>query len=396
MKYKYIMIRYGEIGTKGKNKKNFIKCLYNNIKNALKEIKGLKVYNKYDRLYVELNDVEPTIVYHYLDMIAGISSYSPVYFVESEEEKIKELVKEVALNTNFNTFKVSTNRADKRFPITSMDFNKVVATTIFKNKENIKVDIHNPEANFQIEIREEGTYVFLEKIKGLGGYPLGIGGKAMALLSGGIDSPVACFLMMKRGVALETIHFASFPYTSKAAEEKVYDILDKLNVVQPSITLHIVHFTKLQEEIYKHVDESYAITIMRRMMVRIASEWAKRRNCLALVTGESVGQVASQTLNSMSVINDVTNTPIIRPVACFDKLEIMDVAKKIDTYEISIRPFEDCCTIFTPKNPVTKPTLDKALEYESKFDYQSLINEILDTIETKNIYKDSRINEEFL
>ena len=396
MKYKYIMIRYGEIGTKGKNKKNFIKCLYNNIKNALKEIKELKVYNKYDRLYVELNDVEPTVVYHYLDMIAGISSYSPVYFVESEEEKIKELVKEVALNTNFNTFKVSTNRADKRFPITSMDFNKVVATTIFKNKENIKVDIHNPEANFQIEIREEGTYVFLEKIKGLGGYPLGIGGKAMALLSGGIDSPVACFLMMKRGVALETIHFASFPYTSKAAEEKVYDILDKLNVVQPSITLHIVHFTKLQEEIYKHVDESYAITIMRRMMVRIASEWAKRRNCLALVTGESVGQVASQTLNSMSVINDVTNTPIIRPVACFDKLEIMDVAKKIDTYEISIRPFEDCCTIFTPKNPVTKPTLDKALEYESKFDYQSLINEILDTIETKNIYKDSRINEEFL
>ena len=396
MKYKYIMIRYGEIGTKGKNKKNFIKCLYNNIKNALKEIKGLKVYNKYDRLYVELNDVEPTVVYHYLDMIAGISSYSPVYFVESEEEKIKELVKEVALNTNFNTFKVSTNRADKRFPITSMDFNKVVATTIFKNKENIKVDIHNPEANFQIESREEGTYVFLEKIKGLGGYPLGIGGKAMALLSGGIDSPVACFLMMKRGVALETIHFASFPYTSKAAEEKVYDILDNLNVVQPSITPHIVHFTKLQEEIYKHVDESYAITIMRRMMVRIASEWAKRRNCLALVTGESVGQVASQTLNSMSVINDVTNTPIIRPVACFDKLEIMDVAKKIDTYEISIRPFEDCCTIFTPKNPVTKPTLDKALEYESKFDYQSLINEILDTIETKNSYKDSRINEEFL
>jgi len=396
MKYKYIMIRYGEIGTKGKNKKNFIKCLYSNIKNALKDVKGLKVYNKYDRLYVELNDVEPSIVYHYLDMISGISSYSPVYFVESEEEKIKELVKDLALNTNFNTFKVSTNRADKTFPITSMDFNRVVAGVILKNKTDIKVDLHNPDANFQIEIREEGTYVFLEKIKGLGGYPLGIGGKALALLSGGIDSPVACFLMMKRGVALETIHFASFPYTSKAAEEKVYDILDKLNVVQPSITLHIVHFTKLQEEIYRHVDESYAITIMRRMMVRIASEWAKRRNCLALVTGESVGQVASQTLNSMSVINDVTNTPIIRPVACFDKIEIMDIAKKIDTYEISIRPFEDCCTIFTPKNPVTKPTLDKALEYESKFDYQSLINEILDNIETKNIYKDSRINEEFL
>ena len=271
-----------------------------------------------------------------------------------------------------------------------------MAGVILRNKENIKVDLHHPEANFQIEIREEGTYVFLDKFKGLGGYPLGIGGKALALLSGGIDSPVACFYMMKRGVALETIHFASFPYTSKAAEEKVYDILDKLNVIQPSITLHIVPFTKLQEEIYKHVDESYAITIMRRMMVRIASAWAKKRNCLALVTGESVGQVASQTLNSMSVINDVTNTPIIRPVACFDKVEIMDVAKKIDTYEISIRPFEDCCTIFTPKNPVTKPTLEKALEYEAKFDYQTLIDEILKNIETKNIYKDSRVNEEFL
>lgn len=396
MEFKYIMIRYGEIGTKGKNKKNFIKCLYTNIKNALKEVKGVKVYNKYDRLYVELNGIDPTVIYHYLDMISGIASYSPVYFVESKQEEICDLVKELALNTEFNTFKVSTNRADKTFPITSMDFNRVVAGVILRNKENIKVDLHHPEANFQIEIREEGTYVFLDKFKGLGGYPLGIGGKALALLSGGIDSPVACFYMMKRGVALETIHFASFPYTSKAAEEKVYDILDKLNVIQPSITLHIVPFTKLQEEIYKHVDESYAITIMRRMMVRIASAWAKKRNCLALVTGESVGQVASQTLNSMSVINDVTNTPIIRPVACFDKVEIMDVAKKIDTYEISIRPFEDCCTIFTPKNPVTKPTLEKALEYEAKFDYQTLIDEILKNIETKNIYKDSRVNEEFL
>ncbi len=396
MEFKYIMIRYGEIGTKGKNKKNFIKCLYTNIKNALKEVKGVKVYNKYDRLYVELNGIKPEVIYHYLDMISGIASYSPVYFVESKQEEICELVKELALNSEFNTFKVSTNRADKTFPITSMDFNRVVAGVILRNKENIKVDLHHPNANFQIEIREEGTYVFLDKFKGLGGYPLGIGGKALALLSGGIDSPVACFYMMKRGVALETIHFASFPYTSKAAEEKVYDILDKLNVIQPSITLHIVPFTKLQEEIYKHVDESYAITIMRRMMVRIASAWAKKRNCLALVTGESVGQVASQTLNSMSVINDVTNTPIIRPVACFDKVEIMDVAKRIDTYEISIRPFEDCCTIFTPKNPVTKPTLEKALEYEAKFDYQSLIDEILSNIETKNIYKDSRVNDDFL
>jgi thiamine biosynthesis protein ThiI len=201
---------------------------------------------------------------------------------------------------------------------------------------------------------------------------------------------------MKRGVMIECIHFASPPYTSQAVIQKLQDLLTKLNKYQAQIRLHIIPFTKLQEQIYANVPESYAITIMRRMMVRIASAWAKKRNCLALVTGESVGQVASQTLNSMSVINDVTNTPIIRPVACFDKVEIMDVAKRIDTYEISIRPFEDCCTIFTPKNPVTKPTLEKALEYEAKFDYQSLIDEILSNIETKNIYKDSRVNDDFL
>ena len=394
MEYKYIMIRYGEIGTKGKNKKQFISCLYNNIKNSLKEVKNVKVYNKYDRLYVALNGEKPETIFHYLDMISGIASYSPVYFVETDVEKIKNAVKEIALDSEFKTFRVTTNRAYKEFEITSMDFNKVLAGIILKNKD-VKVDIHNAEANFNVEIRQEGTYIFFKKYKGLGGYPLGVGGKALALLSGGIDSPVACFMMMKRGVSLETIHFASFPYTSKAAEEKVYDLLNKLNVVQHSITLHIVPFTKLQEEIYKHVDESYAITIMRRMMVRIASRLANKRNCLALVTGESVGQVASQTLNSMQVINEVTNMPIIRPVACFDKMDIMDIARKIDTYEISIRPFEDCCTIFTPKNPVTKPTLDKAIEYESKFDYESLIEEILENIETKNIYRENKTDEEF-
>ena len=394
MEYKYIMIRYGEIGTKGKNKKQFISCLYNNIKNSLKEVKNVKVYNKYDRLYVALNGEKPETIFHYLDMISGIASYSPVYFVETDVEKIKNAVKEIALESEFKTFRVTTNRAYKEFEITSMDFNKVLAGIILKNKD-VKVDIHNAEANFNVEIRQEGTYIFFKKYKGLGGYPLGVGGKALALLSGGIDSPVACFMMMKRGVSLETIHFASFPYTSKAAEEKVYDLLNKLNVVQHSITLHIVPFTKLQEEIYKHVDESYAITIMRRMMVRIASRLANKRNCLALVTGESVGQVASQTLNSMQVINEVTNMPIIRPVACFDKMDIMDIARKIDTYEISIRPFEDCCTIFTPKNPVTKPTLDKAIEYESKFDYESLIEEILENIETKNIYRENKTDEEF-
>ena len=195
--------------------------------------------------------------------------------------------------------------------------------------------------------------------------------------------------MMKRGVTIECIHFASFPYTSKASEEKVFDLAHKLNVLQSDIKLHIIPFTKLQEAIYEHVDESYAITIMRRMMYRISELVAKRNNCLALVSGESIGQVASQTLNSMQVINNVTNFPMIRPLACFDKVEIIDLSRKIDTYDISIRPFEDCCTIFTPKNPVTKPTIEAAVNYESKFNYQELIHDIMENINTVIINDDT-------
>lgn len=392
MDYKYVVIRYGEIGTKGKNKKDFIKCLYKNIKNALKKNKNLKFMNRYDRLYVELNGEDPKSVYQALDMISGISSYSPCYFVNRNIDDLKDGIKEIIKNVDFKTFKVDSKRADKTFEIESMEVNRIIAGVILRNKE-VKVDVHNPEVKFNIEIRGEGIYVYYEKYKGIGGYPLGVGGKALVLLSGGIDSPVACFEMMKRGVTIECIHFASFPYTSKAAEEKVFDLARKLNVLQSDIKLHMIPFTKLQEAIYEHVDESYAITIMRRMMYRISELVARRNNCLALVSGESVGQVASQTLNSMQVINEVTSFPMIRPLACFDKLEIIDIAKKIDTYEISIRPFEDCCTIFTPKNPVTKPSLEAAINYENKFDYNELIEEIMKNINTITIKDDAEENE---
>ena len=392
MDYKYVVIRYGEIGTKGKNKKDFIKCLYKNIKNALKKNRNLKFMNRYDRLYVELNGEDPKSVYQALDMISGISSYSPCYFVNRNIDDLKEGIKEIINNVEFQTFKVDSKRADKTFEIESMEVNRIIAGVILRNKE-VKVDVHNPEVKFNIEIRGEGIYVYYEKYKGIGGYPLGVGGKALVLLSGGIDSPVACFEMMKRGVTIECIHFASFPYTSKAAEEKVFDLARKLNVLQADIKLHMIPFTKLQEAIYEHVDESYAITIMRRMMYRISEQVARRNNCLALVSGESVGQVASQTLNSMQVINEVTSFPMIRPLACFDKLEIIDIAKKIDTYEISIRPFEDCCTIFTPKNPVTKPSLEAAINYENKFDYNELIEDIMKNINTITIKDDAEENE---
>jgi len=384
MDYKYIVIRYGEIGTKGKNKKDFIKCLFNNIKNSLKEYEELKFINRYDRLYIELNGKNPKELYSSLDMISGIASYSPVYFADRTMESLEEMIKEIIKEIDFKTFKVDARRADKTFEIQSTDINRKIAGVILRNKE-VSVDVHNPDAKFNIEVRGEGIYVYHEKYKGIGGYPLGIGGKALVLLSGGIDSPVACFEMMKRGVTIECIHFASFPYTSKAAEEKVYDLARKLNKLQSNIKLHMIPFTKLQEAIYEYVDESYAITIMRRMMYRISELVARRNNCLALVSGESVGQVASQTLNSMQVINNVTSFPMIRPLACFDKLEIIDIARKIDTYDISIRPFEDCCTIFTPKNPVTKPDLQTAINYENKFNYEELIDEIMKNINTITI-----------
>jgi len=384
MDYKYIVIRYGEIGTKGKNKKDFIKCLFNNIKNSLKEYEELKFINRYDRLYIELNGKNPKELYSSLDMISGIASYSPVYFADRTMESLEEMIKEIIKEIDFKTFKVDARRADKTFEIQSTDINRKIAGVILRNKE-VSVDVHNPDAKFNIEVRGEGIYVYHEKYKGIGGYPLGIGGKALVLLSGGIDSPVACFEMMKRGVTIECIHFASFPYTSKAAEEKVYDLARKLNKLQSNIKLHMIPFTKLQEAIYEYVDESYAITIMRRMMYRISELVARRNNCLALVSGESVGQVASQTLNSMQVINNVTSFPMIRPLACFDKLEIIDIARKIDTYDISIRPFEDCCTIFTPKNPVTKPNLETAINYENKFNYEELIDEIMKNINTITI-----------
>ena len=381
MDYNYVVIRYGEIGTKGKNKKDFISCLFKNIKNSLKHYRELKFINRYDRLYIELNGINPSELYSSLDMIAGISSYSPVYLVEKDLETLKEKTKEIINNVDFKTFKVDSRRADKTFSVESQELNRIIAGVILRNKE-VKVDVHNPDIKYSIEVRNEGIYVYYEKYKGLGGYPLGIGGKALVLLSGGIDSPVACFEMMKRGVTIECIHFASFPYTSKAAEEKVFDLARKLNKLQANIKLHMIPFTRLQEAIYEHVDESYAITIMRRMMYRISELVAKKNNCLALVSGESIGQVASQTLNSMQVINSVTSYPMIRPLACFDKLEIIDIARKIDTYDISIRPFEDCCTIFTPKNPVTKPVIETALNYENKFNYQELIDEIMQNINT--------------
>ena len=385
MNYDHIMVRFGELNTKGKNKKEFIRILATNIKSALKEWPELTIETRYDHIYVGLNNLPYEPVMERLQDVSGIHALSLVYRSEKDVDIVKENALALIREEEGKTFKVKVKRGDKTFPLISDEITRIVAGHILRNSPNLKVDVHNPDILLSIEVRNEATYIFTKSVLGAGGYPLGVGGKTMHMLSGGIDSPVAAYLMMKRGVSIECIHFASPPYTQMGVIYKLEDLLKVLNKYQPRIRLHIIPFTKIQEAIYDNAPESYCITIMRRMMFRLADALAKRRNCPVISSGESIGQVASQTLQSMHVINEVTNTPVIRPLATTDKVEIIKLSKKIGTYDISIRPYEDCCTIFTPKAPKTMPHLDEAEEFEKKFDYESLIKEALANIEVRII-----------
>ena len=383
---KIILIKYGELTTKKANRNLFINRIYENMKLALQNY-DIKISKNRVRMFIEPGNENIDEIVNIVKNIFGIHSIVIAYKVQTNIDIIKESVLDLVSNIDFNTFKVETDRADKSFEINSMDFSRQIGGLILKNLPNKKVDVHNPEYLMKIEIRNDYTYIYSKEIKALGGYPVGVAGKGLLMLSGGIDSPVAGYMAMKRGMKLECIYFESPPHTSIAAKNKVKTLVTKLNAYQPSIKLHVINFTKIQESIYKNIDSSYMITIMRRMMYRIAEKVLHERDCYVLVNGESVGQVASQTLTSMQVINNVTNIPVIRPVACLDKLEIIDIAKKIDTYETSILPFEDCCTIFLPKHPVINPELEKAIKYESSFDYETLIEEAVSTRETLTITK---------
>ena len=381
MKIDKIMLRFGELCTKGKNKKFFIKTLNDNIENALKHFKSLTYEFYYDHTYINLNDEDVEEVMEVIKRVSGIHSASLVRVANKDIEDIKRVALELAKESEGKTFKVNSKRGDKTFPIVSFDIVRMVASNILKNLD-LSVDVHNPDIIINIEVRNEAAYIFSKTIKCAGGYPLGTGGKVLMMLSGGIDSPVACYLMMKRGIKIECIHYASPPYTNVAVIEKLKDILKELNIYQSEIRLHIIPFTKIQERIYEVSNESYAITIMRRMMYRIASRFAIKNNIKAIANGESLGQVASQTIESVNVINEVTNIPVIRPLAIFDKLDIIQIAKDINTYEISIRPYEDCCTIFAPRNPKTKPDLNECLKFEEKMDYDNMINTAIENVET--------------
>lgn len=371
-----ILIKYGELTTKKGNRKFFINTLYKNINDKLKNY-NVKIYKDISRMYIEFNDNDLDKILKKINSIFGIFEYLVAYKVPTDVESIKSFVLDIISNEKFKTFKVETKRSDKNFEIHSLDFSKQIGGMILKNFEDKKVDVHNPDLLLNIEIREYNTYIYTNSYKGLGGYPNSALGKAMLMLSGGIDSPVAGYLTLKRGIKLECVYFEAIPHTSIEARNKVLELAKKLSIYTDKIVVHVIPFTEIQESIYKYIDSEYCITIMRRMMYRITERLAKRNKCLAISNGESVGQVASQTLTSMSVINNVTNMPVIRPVACLDKLEIIQIAKKIDTYDISILPFEDCCTVFVPKHPVINPRLDKCIEYEKKFDYEPMIDKAI-------------------
>ena len=381
----HILIRYGELSLKKTNRRQFISRINNHIKRALKEYKDLTFESRGLRFYIMLNGTNFEELIPILKKIPGIHSFSLVSRCASSMEEIKqttlELVKKELLPNQ--TFKVETHRADKNFPLTSIEITKEVSRNLFRNIEGLKADVHNPDYILNVEVRLEGTFIFTTSIPGLGGLPAGCLGKAVLMISGGIDSVVAGYMAIRKGISIDALHFAAPPYTSDMAVQKVIDLLEKLTPYTEfqNINLYIVPFTNIQKAIYDNCRDDYGITIMRRMMYRIAERFANEKDCLAIINGENVGQVASQTLESMGTIEEVAKIPVIRPLATLDKEEITLVSQQIDTYEISIRPYEDCCTVFVPKHPQIKPLLSKAIQEENKFDYDTLITEALQNIE---------------
>ena len=383
-----IMIKYGELTTKKANRKIFINILTQNVEKILKN-EDVEITKDSVRMFIRCNDAHK--IASILQKVFGIHGIVIAYKVNNNIEDVLNKSLEI-MDKNKHTFKVITKRADKNYPIHSMDYSRKLGGLILKNS-NFKVDVHNPDITLTVEIRTEGTFVYTDEIKGAGGYPVGVQGKGLLMLSGGIDSPVAGYLTLKRGVNVECLYFESPPHTSEEAKNKVIKLASIINEYSGRVKVHIVPFTLIQEAIFKNCPDTYMITIMRRMMYRIAALYAEKIGAKILINGESIGQVASQTLDSMVCINNVTNMPVIRPVACFDKLEIIDIAKKINTYDTSILPYEDCCTIFVPKHPVIKPELSKCLEYEKNFDYQELIEKAIDNIETITNFEEDKFED---
>ena len=395
-----ILIRYGEMTIKKDNYKQFYKKMVENIKFKLKEFERIRCEAQPYRFYIYLNGEDYTKIIEKLNEICGLYSYSLCKKVSKDIDSIASyasvLINRYASENKIGnyTFKVECARSDKNYPLTSLEISKSVASKVLPNLTNVKVDVHNPDICLHIDFRFEAVYLYVNEIMGLGGYPASIQGSALSMMSGGLDSPVSTFLAIKKGVNVSCIHFFSPPYTTHSALQKVIDLIRRLSIysAKEKIDLYIVPFTKIQDKIHENADNAYMVTLMRRAMYKIASIVCKENGIDAIINGESIGQVASQTLESMNVVNEVTNIPIIRPLATYDKEDIIKISKKIDCFDISIRPYEDCCTVFVPKHPVIKPKLDDVKGEENKAQIEEEIQEALKNIKKIEISKDSCVD----
>lgn len=384
MIYDRILIRYGEISTKGRNRSKFVERMKTSIQRAITDFPRAKVQANRERMFVVLNGENGKEIMERIKGVFGIQSLSPAVKTTWDLEEMKDTALKLfqMKYKEGETFKISARRSDKSFPLDTNEINHTFGAHILRNVPGVKVDVRNPDINLHIEIRSEAAYFSCENILGAGGLPSGSSGKAMLMLSGGIDSPVAGFLSMKRGLEIEAVHFFSPPFTSERAKEKVIGLAEKLAHYNGGFfTLHVVPFTEIQTLIHKQVPENYTMTTTRRLMLRITDLLREKSRALGIVTGESIGQVASQTIESMFAINAVTNTPIIRPLVTMDKADIIKIAQEIDTYEISQQPYEDCCTVFVPASPKTKPKKEKVEYYESFVDFEPLIEKAVEGTE---------------
>lgn len=389
MQYTEIMVRYGELSTKGHNKKSFIDRLGDNVRHALHSFDQVKVHAQRDRLHVELNGADYDQVMDRLKLVFGIQNFSPSIRVEkSFDAAAKAAAQMIEEQVDHPiTFKIETRRSDHHFELDTFAMNnKLGGYLLDKFPDKLKVDVHHPDLTLRVEIRLNGIFVSSETIKGAGGLPVGTAGKGMMMMSGGIDSPVAAYLAMKRGVSLEMVHFYSPPYTSPQALAKAQQLTERLAKYSGSIRFIQVPFAEIQETVKEKVPEGYLMTVQRRMMLRLAAALMVKRHGLAIFNGESLGQVASQTMESMLAINDVTSYPVLRPVLSYDKTEIIKIAEEIGTYDLSILPYEDCCTVFTPPSPKTRPNVERARKYEQRLDIEGLMKRSLDGIKITNIH----------
>lgn len=392
MKYTEIMVRYGELSTKGKNRKDFIGRLAGNVTKVLREFPQVEIHPRHDRMHIVLNDAPFEEVDQRLKKVFGIQTYSPTIKVEKTLAEIEKTALALMKETfkKGMTFKVNTKRSDHQFLYDTNELNKMVGDYLFSHMDDLKVEMKHPDVVLRIEVRKDAVYISNQLLHGAGGMPVGTGGRAVMMLSGGIDSPVASYLALKRGVDIDMVHFYSPPYTTEKALNKAKELTGILANYAGKINFIAVPFAEIQETIKEKIPEGYLMTVQRRFMLQLADKIRAKRRGLAIFNGESVGQVASQTLESMAAINDVTTTPVVRPVATMDKTEIIKLAEEIGTFDLSIQPFEDCCTIFAPPRPKTKPKIEKAREFENRLDVDGLIERALAGIQVTSIYPNDK------